>query len=196
MQITERQEGDLDRLRALIRQEPGAMQRDRLRCVVLAIEGCTEPQITTMTGRSRGFVQRWAYAYRDGGVDAITPKKRGGSRPRLSARDTAKFLTRVRAGPVPQADGMACTLAGKDCQRILREQFGVAYSLNGVYRLLHRHGFSCLRPRPRHRKADPDAQQRWLGDAPLLSGVSATNTPTNTSKSGSKTRRGSASKGP
>lgn len=196
MQIIERQQGDLDRVRALICQEAGAMQRDRLRCVVLAIEGVTEPQITTMTGRSRGFVQRWAYAYRDGGIDAIRPGKRGGSKPRLSAQDTATFLARLRAGPDPQADGMACTLAGKDCQRILREQFGVAYSLNGVYRLLHHHGFSCLRPRPRHRKADPDAQQRWLDDAPFLSGVSLTNTTADTSRSGSKTRRGSASKGP
>jgi putative transposase len=196
MQITERQTGDMDRLRRLIRRERSAIQRDRLRCVVLAIEGGTEPQITTMTGRSRGFVQRWAYAYRDGGIDAIKPAKRGGSRPRLSDKDTATFLARLRAGPDPQADAMACTLAGKDCQRILREQFGVAYSLNGVYRLLHRHGFSCLRPRPRHRKTDPDTQQRWLDDAPFLSGVSATNTPANTSRSGSKTRRGSVSKGP
>lgn len=172
------------------------MQRDRLRCVVLAIQGYTQPQISSMTGRSRGFTQRWTYAYRDGGIDAITPAKRGGSKPRLSDKDTAMFLARVQAGPVPQQDGIACTLAGKDCQRILREQFGVAYSLNGVYRLLHHHGFSCLRPRPKHRKADPDAQQRWRDDAPFLSGVSATNTPTNTSKSGSKTRRASVSKGP
>ena len=172
------------------------MQRDRLRCVVLAIQGHTEPQITTMTGRSRGFVQRWAYAYRDGGIGAVTPAKRGGSKPRLSAQDTARFLARLRAGPDRRPDGMAAALTGKDCQRILREQFDVAYSLNGVHRLLHRHGFSCLRPRPRHRKADGDAQERWLDDAPFLSGKSPSNTATGASRSGSKTKPASANKGP
>ncbi|MFC1781069.1 transposase [Planctomycetota bacterium] len=40
-------------------------------------------------------------------------------------------------------------------QRLLEREFGVVYSLWGVYDLLHRLGYSCLCPRPQHEKADP-----------------------------------------
>lgn len=87
-----------------------------------------------------------------------------------------------------------CKEAYDRYHRILEAEFGVAYSLNGVYDLMHRLGLSCLKPRPRHRKADPQTQQRWLDDAPLLSSVYATNTPTSVSKCGSRTKHASASK--
>lgn len=67
-----------------------------------------------------------------------------------------------------EGDGV-CTLRGKDAVRILNGEFGVAYSLNGVYDLLHRLGFSCLSPRPRHEKNDPAAMEAFKERAPLLS---------------------------
>ena len=72
------------------------------------------------------------------------------------------------AGPT-DADGGQCTLRGRDAQRILEREFGQAYSLGGAYDLLHRVGFSCLRPRPRHRRNDPAAMKQWLDDAPPFS---------------------------
>ena len=48
---------------------------------------------------------------------------------------------------------------GKDYQRILEKEFGKLYSLNGVYELMHRLGYSWLMPRPQHEKADPQAQE-------------------------------------
>lgn len=53
--------------------------------------------------------------------------------------------------------------------RILEKEFGVHYTLDGVYDLLHRLKLSCLVPRPRHRKNDPQVMRQWLEDAPLLS---------------------------
>ncbi|UCE48281.1 MAG: winged helix-turn-helix domain-containing protein, partial [Phycisphaerales bacterium] len=41
------------------------------------------------------------------------------------------------------------------------KEFGVLYTLDGVYKLLHRLGYSCLKPRPRHEKADPAVQQAF-----------------------------------
>ena len=98
------------------------------------------------------------------------------------------------AGPTP-ADGGVCTLRGKDAVRILQEQFGVQYTLDGAYDLLHRLGFSCLNPRPKHRKNAPQAMKQWLDDAPpLLSGANASSTPINRLKSGSRMKHGLASR--
>ncbi|MFN0134366.1 MAG: winged helix-turn-helix domain-containing protein, partial [Phycisphaerales bacterium] len=71
------------------------------------------------------------------------------------------------AGPT-DADGV-CTLRGKDVRRILEHEFGVKYTLDGVYPLLHRLGCSCLAPRPRHEKQDLAAQRKFKDEsAPFL----------------------------
>jgi hypothetical protein len=45
----------------------------------------------------------------------------------------------------------------------------VAYTLQGVYDLLERLHLSCLVPRPRHRKNEPQVMRQWVERAPLLS---------------------------
>jgi hypothetical protein len=65
-----------------------------------------------------------------------------------------------------------------------------------VYDLLHRLGLSCLAPRPRHRKNDPEQMQQWVENAPLLSRTSPKRTRSKRWRFGSRTKRGSASKGP
>lgn len=166
MNIRERQPGDLTELKGRVRREKDADRRDRLRAVVLAIEGEEAPIIARLLGRSRRRVQDWAYAYRDHGIDAIHPPKHPGKRPRVHGEITERLRARLDAGPT-QADKV-CTLRGKDVQRILREEMGVTLSLNAAYATLHRMGYSCLAPRPRHEKQDLAAQQRFKRDAPLL----------------------------
>jgi transposase len=168
MKVTVRREGDRGRLDALIGREKAAVQRDRFRAVRLAPGGAEALEIAAALGRSRRFVQEWAYAYRDGGVEAIRP---GGSsgRPTKLPRDKGQaFRARVLGGAT-EADGGVCSLRGVDAMKILEAEFGVSYTLDGVYDLLHRLKLSCLVPRPRHRKNDPQVMRQWLGDAPLLS---------------------------
>ena len=167
MHIIERQDGDVARLQSLARREKNAEQRDRYRVTMLAIDGCETGDIQDRLHRSRGFVQRWSYAYRDGGVEALRDKPRGGSKPKLPRELEAAFKARIEAGPRPE-DGV-CTLRGKDAQRILKNEFGVAMDLGNAYRTLHRLGYSCLKPRPRHEKNNPQAMAQFRGAAPLLS---------------------------
>ena len=185
---------DLTQLRQQSRQQRDAKQRDRYRAVLLALEGHDAPAIAQTLGRSRRFVQAWVYRYRDRGLEAIAPKRQTGRPPNLPARKEAPFKKRFLAEPT-EADSV-CTLRAKDAQRILQEEFGVAYTLPGVYDLLHRLGLSCLVPRPRHRKNDPQRMQQWVENAPLLSEKLAKRTSNKRSRSGSKTKRGSASRGP
>jgi transposase len=168
LKVTIRKEGDRELLDAVIAGEKDATQRDRLRAVRLALDGEQAVEIAVMLGRSRRFVQEWAYAYRDGGIEAVRPGKSSGRPPHLPRDKEQAFRARVLAGPA-EADGGVCTLRGVDAMRILEKEFGVRYSLDGVYDLLHRLRLSCLVPRPRHRKNDPEAMRQWLESAPLLS---------------------------
>ena len=184
---------DQNQLERLARQTSNAKQRDRYRAVLLALAGHEAPVIAMRLGRSRRFVQRWVYVYRDEGMAAIAPRKQSGRPPKLSREQQLAFKRRMLAGP-RESDGGVCTLRGKEAQRILQSEFGQSYSLNGAYELLHRLDMSCLQPRPRHRKQDAAAQAQWLDRAPFLSGKSSRKTPQNKSKSGFRTRPASVSK--
>jgi len=67
MRVNERVVGDQGELERRIAVAKNAKQRDRLRAVALALKDQDAPRIARMLGRSRRFVQRWVYIYRDGG---------------------------------------------------------------------------------------------------------------------------------
>lgn len=159
-------EGDRQRLEALVRTQNNAKQRDRYRAVLLAMDDLEGDQIAEMIGRSPRFVDEWAGRYRRGGIAALVPKKQRGRKPKLTLEQEAKLRERLDAGP-RNGDGV-CTLRGKDIVRIIREEFGVIHTLGGIYDVLRRLGYSSLVPRPRHRKNDPAAMQKFEAQAPLL----------------------------
>lgn len=168
MHVTPRLPDDRRRLDELIRHQSNARQRDRLRAVALALDGGAKLQIAETLLRSKSFVETWVYAYRDGGIDAVAPRKPPGARPKLTPEQAEVFVRRVEAGAT-DADGV-CVLRGIDLQRVLREEFGADYALSGVYALMKRLGYANLTPRPIHEKHDPQRAEAFKASAPFLSG--------------------------
>ena len=192
MEVRPRRKKDLEWLEERVAKERDARLRDRYRIVLLALGGNTAMQTADKVGCSRRTVQQWVYRYRDEGLEGLRERPRPGQPKRLAATSEESFRKRLEMGPTTN-DGV-CTLRGRDIQRILDDEFGAKYSLQGVYDLLHRLGFSCLKPRPQHRKNDPAAMAAWLANAPLLSTTSGNRTSISKFRSGSKTRPGSDSK--
>jgi transposase len=166
MRVKERVVGDLEELRRRVKSETRAILRDRYRAVVMALEGKEAVEIAGILLRSRRSVQDWVYCYRDGGVDELLSAKQTGRPTKLPRDREAELMTRLEAGP-KESDGV-CTLRGRDVMRILEAEFGVKYTLDGVYDLLDRLGYSCLTPRPKHEKNDPAAIADFKVRAPLL----------------------------
>ena len=167
MEVIERRAGDRARLRELIAGERSAKQRDRWRAVELALRGMDKRAIAETLSRSKSFVEDWVYAYRDGGLDAVRPRKQSGRPPKLRREREAEFLARVDAGPTE--DDAVCTLRGAELKRILHEEFGAEYSERGVYALMRRLNYASLKPRPIHEKHDPAKAQAFRESAPFLS---------------------------
>lgn len=164
---------DSAELRQRIGIERSALQRDRLRVALLAIEGIDgrelmREEIAKTLGRSRQFVDEWVKRYRLHGLSGLHRLKAKGNPPALTPDQQAALKARLLAGPT-DADGGKCTLRGEDAKRILELEMGVPLKLSAVYDWMHRIGLSCLRPRPQHRKNQPKVMQQWLADAPLLS---------------------------
>ena len=182
----------LDELRRLARSQSDGRMRIRLQAMVLAKQGRTAEQIAAALGASRRAVQEWVRRYNQAGVEGLQRRPGQGRRQTLSAQERDRLVARIEDGP--RAEDQVCTFRGRDVQRIVQQEFGKLYHLSGVYALLHRLGYSCLMPRPKHRKADPKAQQAFKKTSWQRSRRSAKYTPNNAWKSGSRMKPVSASK--
>ena len=78
-----------------------AKQRDRLRAVQLTLDGGEKLDITRISSRSKSFVEDWVNACRDGGINAIKPRKQPELTPRVARKCEQEFLRRVDASPGP-----------------------------------------------------------------------------------------------
>ena len=149
----------LDKLLKLYKTESNPKLARRVHAVYLAQEGLTCPEIMKIIGAGRRTIQKWIKRYNQGGIEQLKDKPRPGQPTKLPRQMEQTFCQRIQAGPLEE-DGV-CVLNGPAIKRLLEREFGVVYSLWGVYYLLHRLGYSCLCPRPRHEKADLKAQQEF-----------------------------------
>jgi transposase len=154
----------LEALELIERRERDAQRAKRLRIVILAMQGWTAPAIAMSVGLSRRVCQRWIERFNECGLEGLEDQRRSGRKATLTPDQEEQFRERLAAKPTPE--DRVCTLRGVDIQRILEVEFGRKRSLAAVYNLLHRLNYSCLRPRPRHHKADPQAQAQFEADLP------------------------------
>jgi transposase len=154
---------DLAALQRLAKKQRNARVHQRFRGVILARQGQTSEAIGMALGVSSRSVRDWVRRYNEGGAPGLGDQPGRGRPPRLPPEYYPRFRERLDGGA--QADDGICTLRGVDIQCILEKEFGVVYSVDGVYRLLHRLGYSSLMPRPRHARADPGRQEAFKKSA-------------------------------
>jgi transposase len=161
MKVHWKDQADEQRLAARVDTTRDARQRDRYRVVLIAGRGLGDQaelereQIAAAVGRSRQFVDQWVGRYRKNGIDALVPKRQPGAARWLTEEQEAQLCAILDAGPPPE-EGIAA-YNGPILRERIEQRFGKAYSLAGVYKLLHRLGYNDLMPRPRHPDTDPAA---------------------------------------
>ena len=144
-------------LLALSRSESNKRLAQRMQVIAWAQKGMTCPEIVRISSYSRRSIQAWVAAYNADGIKGLRDKPRPGRNPLLAREKQAQLCQRIDAG----ASSGRASLGGNDLRKILKDEFGVLYTLDGVYKLLHRLGYSCLMPRPQHEKADPALQEAF-----------------------------------
>ncbi len=165
MTVTWKDVADRHRLRELIVNESKAKQRDRYRVVQIAGEGLGQErelhreQIAAAVGRSRQFVDHWVGCYRTGGIEALVPKRQPGAKSKLTPQQQEELCAMLDAGPAPE-EGLAA-YNGPILRQKIQERFGKLYSLDGVYKLLHRLRYNDLMPRTTHPDTDAAALEAF-----------------------------------
>ena len=182
----------MEQLKRLVRKQTDARMLLRLQMVILAKKGRTAPEIARTWSVSRRTVQFWVRCYNTGGLEGLQDRRKGGNQRKLDDAQEQQIIAYLNQ---QAADPHGGVRRGEDLRQWIRSQFGVLYSLPGTYDLLHRLGYSCLMPRPRHKSTDPETQAAFKKTPRHRSRRLPVNTRANRSKSGSRTKPGSANKG-
>jgi len=153
----------VERLAERLKQASSHAEYQRIQCVLIrATLGSSAAQIAQLLGWSVGTVHvihsRWS---KEG--DALFELRARGGRnhqhltPEQEQQLLAPFVARAEAG------GM---LTVAEIQQAYQEQLGKQVAPSTVYRLLDRHGWRKVVPRPRHPKTDTAAQVAFKKTSP------------------------------
>jgi transposase len=127
-------------------------------------------------------VRRWRQAWRDGGTEAL--RSRGPvSRERLSLRQWARLEAELGKGPLAHgfAHDQRWTLGR--IKTLIGRLFHVGYTVEGVWKLMRRHGWSCQVPVRRALERDEEAIAVWKAEVwPDIKGRHATWAPGSASR--------------
>jgi putative transposase len=127
-------------------------------------------------------VRRWGVAWREGGVEALRSKGPA-SRERLTAEQWNRLEAELRRGPLAHgyADDQRWTLGR--IKRLIGRLFHVGYTVQGVWKLLRRHGWTSQVPVRRAVERDEAAIAVWKEEVwPLVKPPRRTWAPTCASK--------------
>ncbi len=137
--------------------EPEGVVRTRLHALWLLRQpaaGWTPMTVAAALGVQRSSVQRWLKWYRTGGLAEVCGRRKGGV-------GKSSFLTPEQKAQVVAEAATGVFATAQAVRDWIEDRFGVAYTRDSMYTLLPRLGIRLKTPRPRHTKADPQAQAAW-----------------------------------
>ena len=182
-------------LRGLARGEAVGKVRSRMLANARLLEGGERGATASQFGMSRNVLRIWVGRYNESGVAGLSDRHGGGTTPWLTPEQQRMLKEKVLAGADLGRDGIVAYRI-LDIRALAEREFGVRYSHAGMHRLLHAMGCAWLVPRPRHPAGDAAAQAAFKKNSPSWSAPSPPRTRTSRSNCGSRTRCGSARKGP
>jgi transposase len=183
-------------LRTAAKRAKNVSAARRMLCLAMVLEGADRTTAAEACGMDRQTLRDWVHRYNAQGLRGLYDLKRPGPRPKLTAEQTAELAGLVEAGPDPARHGVV-RWRRVDLRAELERRFGVVLHERSVGKVLTKLGYRRLSVRPRHPETDEEAQETFKKTSPQQSRRSSPTTPkTSPSKSGSKMKRASASRGP
>ena len=181
-------------LRAAAARTKDARAARRMLAIALVLDGADRRTAAETCGMDRQTLRDWVHRYNAEGLAGLANRRAPARARRLTPAQIAEFAAWVEAGPDPARDGVV-RWRRKDLQRRIAAAFGVELHERTVGKYLAAQGYRRLSVRPRHPKADPEAQEAFKKTSPKRSRRRSPSTPgASRSRSGSRTRRASASR--
>ncbi|MGH7867155.1 MAG: winged helix-turn-helix domain-containing protein [Candidatus Dormibacteraceae bacterium] len=151
-------EKSVEKLRVALKQAKRKSEYQRIQCVGLrAALGLSADQVATALGWLPTSVRRLQAQYLREGETALRTVGRGGRRHQnLTLKEEQQILQRF--SPQAERGGM---LEVSRFKQAYEETVGHRVPKSTVYRMLARHGWRKITPRPRHPQADVARQEEF-----------------------------------
>ena len=181
-------------LRRAAQREKNSPAARRMLAVALVLEGTDRRTAAESCGMDRQTLRDWVHRYNAEGLAGLRSRKPPGPSSKLTARQESELAALVEAGPDPARHGVV-RWRRVDLRDEIEQRYGVTLHERSVGKVLAKLGFRRLSVRPRHPQADEAAQQAFKKTLPRPLRRRSPATPkASRSKSGSRTKRGSASR--
>ena len=146
-------------LRAEAGKTKDARAARRMLVMALVLEGIDRTTAARTCGMDRQRLRDWVHRYNAEGLAGLVNRSRPARPRQLSPGQMAELASWVEAGPDPR-DGVV-RWRRRDLQHRIAAAFGVAVHERTVGKYLEVLGYRRLSVRPRHPKADPEAQDAF-----------------------------------
>lgn len=143
---------------AYLNETKSAAEFKRVQCVWLSgTLGLTAKQVATAIGWHPRSVKRIQSRYRREGTAAFQGSGKGGRyRQNLTLEEEQQLIDQFRSKA--EQGGM---LVVSEIKAAYEQKIGRQVPKSTIYRMLKRHGWRKVAPRPRHPKADPALQEEF-----------------------------------
>lgn len=179
-------------LRRLSRKEKNPLIVRRMLAIALVLEGSDRASAAQACGTGRPC----ATHYNAEGIAGLRERRTSGHKSPLGTAEKQALAALVEAGPDPAVHKVV-RWRRVDLQKELKARFGIEVHERTVGKYLASLGYRRLSVRPQHPDADPEAQEAFKKTSPKRwPGRSRRRPSASPSKSGSRTKPGSASKAP
>lgn len=135
----------------------------RLQAWELSQKGWKQNKIAEALGVTEGAISQWVKKARTEGVAALYQRKGGGPKPRLTTDQIAQLPELLNLGA--EAYGFLGDVWTQARVRVvIKQEFGVSFSLSHIGRLLKRIGWTRQKPIARATQRDEPAIEQWRTD--------------------------------
>src|SRR3954466_1525418 len=148
----------------LTAEQRARRERVRLEAAEWIEEGATDAEVAARFRVTRMSATRWRRALADGGRPALASKGAGGAPCRLTPAQLDELQVLLEAGPAAEGWTDQCWTLAR-IAAVVRERFGVDYTLPGLDLLLHRLGWSVQVPARRAAERNEERIAAWREEA-------------------------------
>jgi len=142
----------------IVRSRSDVKYRHKVEMVNLVLSGLTPSYLSTYCGDSKSTITRWVKIADEQGFNALKAKKPTGKPPKLTKEEMAEIRT-VLEEDDPKKYGYN-VWDGPSLSAFIEETYAVKLSIRQCQRLLHRLGFSLVRPQTFPSKGEQNEQER------------------------------------
>ena len=129
--------------------------KERLHMILLLKDGYSCRKVAGICHTSKSTVSFWHVRFQEMGYDGLKDKEGREKKSKLNAEQIVDIDKKV-SDPYKMANGYTLGWQTKDVYQLIKNEFGIKYSMRHVRRTLRSLGFVMLVPRPRNKKRNQD----------------------------------------